>query len=136
MLDGKRKSMQPMAVPWGGVNHQQLQQSVTSSTWYPRRCPARGSLIRRIHCVAGTSGHYFERDSNLDWRRHVILTSLAQAFCTQLRINPKRRLTPIRRTRRTPDPAQHLDRRLPHLPTTLPLDAKLHPTEPNLTKPY
>nr|WP_281072864.1 IS701 family transposase [Pseudonocardia parietis] len=32
MLDGKRKSMQPMAVRLG-VDHQQLQQFVTSSTW-------------------------------------------------------------------------------------------------------
>src|SRR5215469_14611356 len=32
MLDGKRKSMQPMAERLG-VDHQQLQQFVTSSTW-------------------------------------------------------------------------------------------------------
>ena len=32
MLDGKRKSMQPMAARLG-VDHQQLQQFVTSSTW-------------------------------------------------------------------------------------------------------
>jgi SRSO17 transposase len=32
MLDGKRKSMQPMAGRLG-VDHQQLQQFVTSSTW-------------------------------------------------------------------------------------------------------
>src|SRR5947208_14029674 len=32
MLDGKRKSMQPMAERLG-VEHQQLQQFVTSSTW-------------------------------------------------------------------------------------------------------
>src|ERR1700710_1434533 len=32
MLDGKRKSMQPMADRLG-VDHQQLQQFVTSSTW-------------------------------------------------------------------------------------------------------
>jgi SRSO17 transposase len=32
MLDGKRKSMQPMAERLG-VDHQQLQQFVSSSTW-------------------------------------------------------------------------------------------------------
>src|SRR3569832_1327731 len=32
LLDGKRKSMQPMAARLG-VDHQQLQQFVTSSTW-------------------------------------------------------------------------------------------------------
>src|SRR5215213_8069638 len=32
MLDGKRKSMQPMAARLG-VDHQQLQQFMTSSTW-------------------------------------------------------------------------------------------------------
>src|SRR3954467_15376098 len=32
MLDGKRKSMQPMAARLG-IDHQQLQQFVTSSTW-------------------------------------------------------------------------------------------------------
>jgi SRSO17 transposase len=32
MLDGKRKSMRPMAARLG-VDHQQLQQFVTSSTW-------------------------------------------------------------------------------------------------------
>ena len=32
LLDGKRKSMQPMAIRLG-VDHQQLQQFVTSSTW-------------------------------------------------------------------------------------------------------
>ena len=32
LLDGKRKSMQPMATRLG-VDHQQLQQFVTSSTW-------------------------------------------------------------------------------------------------------
>jgi SRSO17 transposase len=36
MLDGKRKSMQPMATRLG-VDHQQLQQFVTSSTWAGRR---------------------------------------------------------------------------------------------------
>src|ERR687896_574936 len=34
LLDGKRKSMQPMAERLG-VDHQQLQQFVTSSTWDP-----------------------------------------------------------------------------------------------------
>ena len=33
LVDGKRKSMQPMAARLG-VDHQQLQQFVTSSTWY------------------------------------------------------------------------------------------------------
>jgi SRSO17 transposase len=32
MLDGRRKSMQPMAARLG-VDHQQLQQFLTSSTW-------------------------------------------------------------------------------------------------------
>lgn len=32
MLDGKRKSMQPMAQRLG-IDHQQLQQFVTTSTW-------------------------------------------------------------------------------------------------------
>src|SRR5881398_2879715 len=41
MLDGKRKSMQPMAARLG-VDHQQLQQFVTSSTWN------HGDVRRRI----------------------------------------------------------------------------------------
>src|SRR4051794_14558753 len=40
MLEGKRKSMQPMAVRLG-VDHQQLQQFVTTSTWDHTRVRAR-----------------------------------------------------------------------------------------------
>src|ERR1044071_1385072 len=45
MLDGKRKSMQPMAERLG-VDHQQLQQFISSSTWdyvEVRRRVARGA---------------------------------------------------------------------------------------------
>jgi SRSO17 transposase len=64
---------------------------------------------------------YFEGRAYLGWHRHVTLTALAQAFCTQLRYDPKalRRPDPLRRTPRTPDPARRLERRLPHLPRTL-----------------
>src|SRR3954451_22712751 len=41
LLDGKRKSMQPMAARLG-VDHQQLPQFVTSSTWDP------GGVRKRI----------------------------------------------------------------------------------------
>nr|WP_269323083.1 transposase [Pseudonocardia halophobica] len=43
LLDGKRKSMQPMAARLG-VDHQQLQQFVTSSTW--DYAQVRGRLAR------------------------------------------------------------------------------------------
>src|SRR5436190_19326587 len=46
MLDGKRKSMQPMAARLG-VDHQQLQQFVTSSTWDPRGGPTAGRPVGR-----------------------------------------------------------------------------------------
>ena len=50
MLDGKRKSMQPMAARLG-VDHQQLQQFVTSSTWdhveVRRTCRAVGRGLHR-----------------------------------------------------------------------------------------
>jgi SRSO17 transposase len=36
----------------------------------------------------------------------------------------------------TPDPAQRLDRRVPHLSATLRPDKPPHPTGPNLTKYY
>src|SRR5881628_1168207 len=45
LLDGKRKSMQPMAARLG-VDHQQLQQFVTSSTW------DHAGVRRRIACSA------------------------------------------------------------------------------------
>jgi SRSO17 transposase len=45
LLDGKRKSMQPMAARLG-VDHQQLQQFVTSSTW------DHADVRRRIACWA------------------------------------------------------------------------------------
>ena len=49
MLDGKRKSMQPMAERLG-VDHQQLQQFVTTSTWDPHRGPAApGRMGQRVH---------------------------------------------------------------------------------------
>jgi SRSO17 transposase len=43
LLDGKRKSMQPMAARLG-VDHQQLQQFVSSSTW--DHAQVRGRLAR------------------------------------------------------------------------------------------
>jgi SRSO17 transposase len=80
---------------------------------------------------------HFEGRSYIGWHRHVTLTALAQAFCTQLRYDPKplRRPDPLRRTPRTPDPARHLDRRLPHLSATRP-DTTTHPSRLDLTKYY
>src|SRR5882757_9439409 len=59
MLDGKRKSMQPMAERLG-VDHQQLQQFVTSSTWdyidVRRRiaCWAEGFIAPEAYVVDDT----------------------------------------------------------------------------------
>lgn len=46
MLDGKRKSMQPMAER-RGVDHQQLQQLISSSTWEYVEVRRRVGLVRR-----------------------------------------------------------------------------------------
>jgi SRSO17 transposase len=63
---------------------------------------------------------HFEGRSYTGWHRHVTLAAVAQAFCTQLRLDPKplRRPDPVRRPARTPDPARRLDRRVQHLPPT------------------
>lgn len=53
MLDGKRKSMQPMAERLG-VDHQQLQQFVTTSTW------DHVEVLRRL---AGWAGEFVEPDA-------------------------------------------------------------------------
>jgi SRSO17 transposase len=81
---------------------------------------------------------HFEGHSYLGWHRHVTLAAMAQAFCNRLRYDPKplRRPDSLRRTPRTPDPAQRLDRRLPHLPSTLPPDPTPHPARLDLTKHY
>jgi SRSO17 transposase len=48
MLDGKRKSMQPMAERLG-VDHQQLQQFVSSSTWDYSKGRERGARWAAAH---------------------------------------------------------------------------------------
>lgn len=57
MLDGRRKSMQPMAQRLG-VDHQQLQQFVTSSTWDGLRAP-RGTRhdVRIGHSILHDHDH-------------------------------------------------------------------------------
>src|SRR5215208_2835318 len=55
MLDGKRKSMQPMAARLG-VDHQQLQQFVTSSTWDHvgvRKRLARWARVPQLSACSG-----------------------------------------------------------------------------------
>jgi len=46
LTDGRRKSMQPMAARLG-VDHQRLQQFITSSAWITPRCGGRSRWISR-----------------------------------------------------------------------------------------
>jgi SRSO17 transposase len=118
LTDGRRKSMQPMAERLG-VDHQGLQQFVTSSTWdheavrppgepeptdywlsnmdpaTPLKALVRLAKIRwRIEhdyreLKTGLGLDHFEGRSWTGWHRHVTLASLAQAFITLLRLDPK-----------------------------------------------
>jgi len=60
---------------------------------------------------------HFEGRSFVGWHRHVTLAVLAQAFCTLLRLDPKRlrRPDPLRRTPRAASPARPDGRRMPPL---------------------
>jgi SRSO17 transposase len=70
---------------------------------------------------------HFEGRSFTGWHRHVTLTVLAQAFCTLLRLDP-RRPDPLRRTPRATTHARRHGRRLPRMHTPI----QRH----NLTKHY
>src|SRR6266568_438836 len=75
LTDGRRKSMQPMAGRLG-IDHQRLQQFITSSTWdYPavRRNVARqysGTLGKIGNCQVGVSVHLAGEHASCaaDWR--------------------------------------------------------------------